>query len=183
MKPVSQRYFYRDQQPTIKKPRASALKHAVKYGNMTLRFTDEGIHSLTVANWLRTYNIFFLHIPNESKRHRLEAICLKLLGLLPGAADYLIFDSPPNRPDAKGVALEMKSLTGKSTDNQREFRDEIEKRGWIYMCCNGQDEAIKSLMLLGYGYGKRTVGILEPSGSSRLDVMAASGCKASVETK
>lgn len=135
----------------VRKPRKSGLKHRVPYGRMTLLFTDEGIESLAVANWLRAIGVMFLHVPNEGKRHRLEAISMKLLGLKPGAADYLIFDVPPNRSDAKGVCLEMKSLTGKPTENQLNWRDEIEKRGWIYMCCNGGEQAINSLKLLGYG--------------------------------
>src|SRR5208337_2025938 len=149
-----EKWFKEGQAPA--KKRASALKHIVQYGRMKLRFSDEGMEQLAVANWLRANGIFFLHVPNEAKRHRLEAICLKMLGLEPGAADILIFDTPPLHPGyVKGVAIEMKSKTGKATDNQTAWLKQMDRRDWLCYVCNGADEAIKQLTELGYD--RRTV--------------------------
>lgn len=150
MKPSAIKYYYRDKAPTDKKPRASALKHIVQYGRMRLRFTDEGIESLAVAQWMTAHGLFYIHIPNEGKRNRLEAICMKMLGLDPGAADYLIFDSPPKDPSAKGTAFEMKSKTGKITDNQITWLKKIIGYKWVSFVAYGADDAIQKLTELGY---------------------------------
>ncbi len=138
---------------TLKNPRKSALKHPVQLSrNLTLYLTDEGLEQLQVANWLRFHNIMFLHIPNESRRHKLEGITLRLLGLTSGAFDILIFDTPPNYPDKKGFALEMKAKKGaKPTDNQVNWQSQITKRDWLTAICYGAEEAIKVLEDAGYG--------------------------------
>lgn len=134
-----------------KQQRKSSLKHPIQLGrNLTIYLTDEGREQLTVANWLRAHDIFFLHVPNESKRHRLEAITLKLLGLTPGASDILIFDTPPNHPNKKGFCLEMKSLTGKPTENQISWQATMAGKGWVNAICYGAEDALNILKLAGY---------------------------------
>jgi hypothetical protein len=135
----------------LKNKRRSALKHALNLGKgLTLYFTDEGIEQKTVADWLRWRRIMFIHPANEARRHRLEAISLKLLGLEPGVADIIIFDTPPHRPHMKGCCIEMKSAKGKPTSAQVAWLDEAEKRGFLVCICYSADEAIGWLQGLGY---------------------------------
>lgn len=140
----------------IKRQRKSALKHPVQLSKgMTLYFTDEGMEQLRTANFLRAHNIDFIHIPNESKRSRLEMISLKLLGLTPGACDILIWDTPPKYPDKKGIAIEMKSKNGKVTDLQAQFQAKLVQKGWLTSVCYGADQAIKCLKEAGYALNCR----------------------------
>jgi len=131
------------------KKRASAFKHAVQYGRHTINLTDEGLEQYTVAQWLRWKGYKFLHIPNERKCSFLEGIMLKMLGLEPGAADFLIFSTPPNFA-FKGVALEMKSLTGTATANQQEWHAGMSAIGWLTCIAQGSKTAISFLENHGY---------------------------------
>ena len=134
-----------------KKKRASALKHPVKYGRATIKLTDEGLEQFTVAEWLRAHRINFFHVPNEARRHGLEKLALHALGAVPGVADLIILDPPPNLPQCCGTALEMKSRKGKATSAQIAWLVEAHKRGWYAVICRGADEAIKVLEMAGYG--------------------------------
>lgn len=134
-----------------RKTRKSALKHPIQYGRATINLTDEGLEQYTVVCWLRAHNIRFIHVPNEARRHGLEMLMLHALGAVPGASDLLIFDHPPEKPEYCGVAIEMKSKTGKETENQTDFRLMLQDCGWYTACCKGADEAIRLLVALGYG--------------------------------
>lgn len=137
-----------------KKKRATALKYQVSYGGYKFRLSEEGMCCLAFADWLRAHKIKFLHIPNEGRRHPLEGLAQKALGLNPSASDYLITSRVPAYPGARGVFLEMKSLTGKLTDGQREFLRSMSDEGYITTSCHGGDEAIKFMQSLGFGNGK-----------------------------
>ena len=129
------------------KPRNSAYKHNVN----GIWLTDEGLEQWTVAEWLRFHKVMFLHSPNEGKRDKRLGQMLKMLGLEPGAADIIIFDSPPG-PAAfyRGTAIEMKTKTGKATLSQKDWLAELAKRGWYVAICNGSNEAIELLEELAY---------------------------------
>jgi hypothetical protein len=131
--------------------RASAFKHVVRIGRATVKMTDEGIEQYVLAEWLKLHKIFALHIPNEGKRSFQEGLMLKALGLEPGAADYLILQSPPDLPGCKGVCIEMKSKTGKATDAQSAWLIRAREHGFLAQVCNSGEEAIRVLQGLGYG--------------------------------
>ena len=125
-------------------------KHLFRVGRLTLATTEEGMHQLAVAQWLRTQRVMFLHIPNGARRNVREGLLLKLLGLETGAADILIFDSPPLRKEFKGLALEMKSLKGTLQATQRDWLCRLEEKGWLTAVCKGADAAIRTLIEMGY---------------------------------
>lgn len=60
---------------------------------------------------------FHLHIPNEGKRSKWVGAELKRQGLLPGAADSLIF-----LPGGRIICFELKSESGRMTDGQSDFQ-------------------------------------------------------------
>ena len=59
---------------------------------------------------------FHLHVPNEGKRSKWNGADLKRQGLLPGAADSIVF------APGQVVCFELKSKTGRQTDTQKEFQ-------------------------------------------------------------
>ena len=67
---------------------------------------------------------------------------LKAEGLRPGVCDLFL---PVARGGFFGCYLEMKTKTGKLSENQKEFIAAVEKQG--YLCCvaYGADEAIEFL--------------------------------------
>lgn len=139
---------------TPKKKRASALKYQVDWHGCKFRLTEEGMCSLAFAEWLRAHRIKFLHIPNEGKRHPLEGMAQKALGLNPSASDYLITSKIPNYPNVRGVFLEMKTLTGNVTEGQEEFINSQKEEDYMGTVCYGADDAIKFMQSLGFGGGK-----------------------------
>src|SRR3990167_8029165 len=73
-----------------KKPR---LSRAPK-----LPVATEEQEAFWLASWLTLNDVFFIHIPNEGKRSPRAGARLKRMGLLPGASDFFILDSPPALP-------------------------------------------------------------------------------------
>ena len=75
------------------------------------------------------------------------------MGVRPGVPDLLIFTPPPNKPEAIGTALEMK--TEKFTESQlrgsqREWLSSLESLGWVPLVGKGAEDAVLKLRELGY---------------------------------
>lgn len=85
----------------------------------------------------------YLSVPNEGKRSVMQAARLKALGMTPGASDILLL-----RGGWCGV-IEMKSRTGKQSENQKEFQAWCVSNCVPYALCRSCDEAL--LMLVGWG--------------------------------
>ena len=49
------------------------------------------------------------HVPNGGARRKVEAARMTAIGVKPGVPDILIFRRPPLRPEARGVAIELKA--------------------------------------------------------------------------
>jgi hypothetical protein len=93
----------------------------------------------------------FAAIPNGGKRNKREAAILKMMGVSPGLMDILIFDTPPNYPETKGAAIEMKRLSGGVvSDDQKEWLNYFNNNGWMARVARGINEAIKILRQYGY---------------------------------
>ena len=72
-------------------------------------------------------------------------------GLSKGAPDLLVFDSPPNAPGNRGVAIEMKRVGGdKPSPEQRAWHADLQSRGWVVLVCYGASDALRELARLGY---------------------------------
>jgi hypothetical protein len=67
---------------------------------------------------------------------------LKAEGLRPGVLDLFL---PCARGGAFGMYIEMKTKTGKLSDNQKEFIVNVEKEGYVCFVAYGADEAIEFL--------------------------------------
>ena len=74
------------------------------------------------------------------------------MGVVAGAPDLLIFDSPPRAVGKRGVALEMKRKTssGDLRGAQEVWRESLENRGWVHVVGCGAPDAIRQLQEWGY---------------------------------
>jgi hypothetical protein len=67
---------------------------------------------------------------------------LKAEGLRPGVSDLFL---PVARKDKHGLFIEMKTKTGKPSENQLQFMAGVEEQGYFTALCKGADEAIEVL--------------------------------------
>lgn len=118
------------------------------------RGRKEEYEQKALAEWLDWHGILWVHVGHEGDRHPAYANKLKKQGVKPGVPDVLIFDRPPEEPNAAGMAVELKREGGYQsdlTDNQEEWLDKLENRGWITRVAFGADEAIEMIKEFGYG--------------------------------
>ena len=113
----------------------------------------EAAEMRAVCQYLDLRQIFYLHVPNESVRHRSA-------GTRAGAPDLLIFDRALHDPECRGVAIELKRTKGgKVSDAQASVLLKLRSRYWQTYICYGATEAIKVIDMLwpireGKGYGE-----------------------------
>lgn len=116
-----------------------------------VRAVSEEAEQAAVAMWLDTRRVWYCHVPNGGYRHVRTAAKLKAAGVKPGVPDLLIFDRPPARPDAVGVALEMKRVGIKqASPSQKVWLAAMQERGWLCAVQPGAAAAIGWLTELGF---------------------------------
>ena len=104
-----------------------------------------------IAGVLDKLELLWCHVPNEGKRSVIAGARLRAAGMKPGVPDILIYDSPPNLPSVKGVAIELKRFKGgRLSENQKDWLDALSKRGWHTVVCKGYSATIKTLEELGF---------------------------------
>jgi hypothetical protein len=107
-----------------------------------------------LAQWLDMAGVLYCHVPNEGKRSFAVAARLKAEGMRRGIPDILAFTPPPNHPEYRGVAIELKRIKGgKISDEQRQWIADLAKAGWCTRIALGAGDAIGFLMTLGFGVG------------------------------
>lgn len=91
---------------------------------------------------------FFFHTPNGGKRPKGEAGKLRAMGQKPGVPDLLL---PRRRGIYTGLAVELKSATGRLSDDQREWLSALEEEGYLTAVCRDLDavQAVVSKYLGG----------------------------------
>lgn len=93
----------------------------------------------TVVQHLLLNNAFFMSIANEGKRSAIMGHELKLMGMLPGAADLLIV------VDGKAHFLELKSPDGIQSASQRDFQARCVMLNIPYKVVFSLTEALEAL--------------------------------------
>ncbi|MGL5958399.1 MAG: VRR-NUC domain-containing protein [Phocaeicola sp.] len=78
-------------------------------------------------------------VPNGGSRHKLEAVKLKLEGVVAGTADLIFLKS--NRFYG-ALCVEMKTEIGRQSDKQKEWQRVAESNGNKYVICRSLDEFI-----------------------------------------
>lgn len=116
----------------------------------------EEFEQRTLAAWLDSRfvdgeRVLWTHAPNGGHRNAVAGARLKRQGTKAGVPDALIFTPPPSRPEARGVALELKRVSGgRLSREQREWLERLERLGWITLVCKGATVAQSALKELGY---------------------------------
>jgi len=82
------------------------------------------------------------HVPNGGSRHVAEAVKLKAMGTRQGVPDLLL---PVPRGDKIGLALELKSASGRLRPKQAWWLRELRSSGWAVAVAYTFSEAQKAL--------------------------------------
>lgn len=78
------------------------------------------------------------HIPNGGSRNTLEAANLKRQGVKAGVPDLCL---PVARNGFHGLYIEMKYGKNKTTENQKEWLEDLTTQGYFTAVCYGAEEA------------------------------------------
>lgn len=78
------------------------------------------------------------HIPNGEKRHIAVAMKLKRMGVKAGVPDLHL---PVARRKYNGLFMELKVNKNKLTDNQKFWKEALEKEGYFVYVAYGWEEA------------------------------------------
>lgn len=123
--------------------------------------SPEAIAQARVVRELRRAGLLFNAQSNGLPLSATASVKAVEAGLEAGCPDLLIFTPPPSRPEARGVALEMKRQEKKpKTDkagrwsgaepHQRRWLDQLDALGWICLVGYGAEDALRRLNALGY---------------------------------
>ena len=111
---------------------------------------SEQTEQIIVADYLRSLEADFIHIPSEGARRRVTGAILKLMGWSAGIPDLIIFGIPGR--NVRMVALEMKDDDERLTasDEQNDWLRRLQRYGFVPGVACGADAAVKFLRSLGY---------------------------------
>lgn len=105
---------------------------------MVLKQTEQQIHEALVQHiqLRRAPGMLFTHCPNGGKRHIVEAMKFKRMGVLPGVSDLLFWH------EGKSFALELKAPGKRPTELQDEFLDGFRDAGGYGFWVDGLEQAL-----------------------------------------
>ena len=83
------------------------------------------------------------HIPNGGKRDSIEAKHLKIQGVKSGVPDLCL---PVARKNYHGLYIEMKTETGRPSDNQKWWIEQLNGQRYKAVICHGWEEAKQCLI-------------------------------------
>lgn len=93
-----------------------------------------------VCQLLDAKRLLYCHVPNGGKRGKREAGRFVGLGVKRGVPDILIFTQPVC--GACGVAIELKSKTGRVRPEQEKWLQDLRNEGWHTAVCQSIDQVI-----------------------------------------
>ena len=119
------------------------MKQVVKlYDNPS----NEHQHQVNVINWSMIHraeypDLKLLHaVPNGGNRNEIEAKHLKDEGVKPGVPDLFL---PVSRGKYHGLMIEMKTDTGRTSDEQNWWIFELNRQGYFCKVCHGWESAVR----------------------------------------
>lgn len=77
-------------------------------------------------------------VPNGGDRNKIVAAKMKAEGVRPGVPDYLL---PVSAPGYRGLAVELKSMTGYASKEQKQWIADLRAAGWKAEVCRGWEQA------------------------------------------
>lgn len=106
----------------------------------------ESNEQIAAMDWLRSQHpeiaLHTLHIGNERKASYYAGYIMKRMGVLKGASD--LFMAWPNG-GYHGMFIEVKSLTGRPSPEQKAFIQRMIDVGYYACICYGADEVINTM--------------------------------------
>lgn len=112
-----------------------------------LKISEDDIQ-ITLIDWTgwqknRLPGIELLHhIPNGGHRNKVVAAKLKAMGVKPGVSDLFL---PVARLGYHGMYIELKSATGRISDEQANWINRVRAEGYAAFVCYSVDEAKERL--------------------------------------
>jgi hypothetical protein len=89
------------------------------------------------------YHGIWGHIPNEGKRHKVVAIVMKAMGMIPGSPDHYFIKQD------RGMVIEFKVKGNSLRDNQKNMKQWCEMNSIPHSVCFSADEGIAALVEYG----------------------------------
>jgi len=113
--------------------------------------SEEHVQAVACAV-LDELGLLWWHTPNEAlQRGGVVYGGLQVgQGVKTGVPDITIADAPPSRPDARGVAIELKTEVGSPSPDQKRWLAALEARGWVCSVERGTDALLRRLRALGW---------------------------------
>lgn len=120
---------------------------------MAARRTPEQHLHYAVADLLRDHaarGVVWFHVYQNSLSVR-HGAKMKRLGVRAGVADFVVLLPAPEYGGVNPIIafLELKSETGKLSDVQKAFRDDVDRIGCFYRTAHTYDDAVKCLSQWG----------------------------------
>lgn len=78
-------------------------------------------------------------VPNGGSRNAIEAARMKQSGTLAGVSDLIVIGNKSM------LFVEMKTKTGRQSDKQKQFQQDIERLGYQYVICRSLSEFIEAI--------------------------------------
>lgn len=89
-------------------------------------------------------------VPNGGDRNKIVAGKMKAEGVRPGVPDYIL---PVARGGYHGLAIELKTPTGRASREQVEWIESLRDQGWRAEVCRGWEPAIREVAdYLGFAW-------------------------------
>lgn len=103
-----------------------------------------------VAQYLDALGLVWCHPPMGGYRSLATGAELKRQGAKAGVPDVLIFSRPRTDPTVRGVALELKTPTGRVSPAQREWHCNLEACGWLVRVGRSASDVLDVLRKMGW---------------------------------
>lgn len=103
---------------------------------------SEATEQEAVVSWCFYNQISIFAIPNGGSRNKLEAANLKRQGVKAGVPDLFV---PVARRGFHGLFIEMKYGRNKTTPEQDEWLEKLNREGYLAKVCYGYAEAVELL--------------------------------------
>lgn len=115
------------------------------------------------VRWCHVANEAVGELPSERAQHRpgarpspaqqqriLRATQLVGMGLKAGVPDVLVFSAVPARPEARGLAIELKSSQGRTSKDQDRWIAGLRDDGWVTFVEHSFEGAMGALGMCGW---------------------------------
>jgi hypothetical protein len=109
---------------------------------------SEDAHQIALMSWMqlalkmRPQLAMAFHVPNGGSRNKIEAAKLKRMGVKRGVPDVVLMVA---RGGFHGMCIELKSLTGRTSPEQKDWIERLTAEGYLALVCKGWIQAKSAL--------------------------------------